>query len=298
MRIIRHPEKSQLHRPVIALGTFDGVHLGHRKVISSAVKYAKKIGAHSAVITFDPHPQEIITPERGLKILTTLKEREELLCGLGVDSIVVFKFSRYLQRLDYSRFIERYLVKRLGIRAVFVGYDFAFGAQRSAGVAELKKAGRKYGFEVTAIPPVKVGHELPKSGKIREFLSQGNFNQAVKLLGHPYRLTGRVTRGEGRGAKLGFPTANLLVDSRKLIPCQGVYAGVALGRKCAVNIGSRPTFGSGEQLVEVHIIGFHGSLRGKSLTVDLNQRLRDEKQFSDVDKLRSQIGRDIKNIVR
>jgi riboflavin kinase/FMN adenylyltransferase len=293
MRIIRHPDRKKLHRPVVALGTFDGVHLGHLKIIRSAVSCARRIGAHSAVITFDPHPQELVAPERGLKLLTTLAEREELFCRFGVDSVVVIGFTPKMKSLSYAEFAERYLVERLGVRHVFVGYDYAFGQGRSGTVAELKALGKKYGFGVTVIPPVRTGSRLIKSGRIRELISQGDFNPAVKLLGHPYRITGKVVKGAGRGRKLGFPTANLKLPKDKLIPAQGVYSGFVDGKKCLVNIGSRPTFGAGSLLVEVHILNFNRSLRGKTIAVDLFTRLREEKQFSDVNDLIAQIKKDI-----
>jgi riboflavin kinase / FMN adenylyltransferase len=293
MKIIRHPLKSKLSKPVVALGTFDGVHLGHRQVLLRAGKEAKKIGAHSAVITFDPHPQEIVAPGRGLRLLTTLPEREELFCALGIDSVIVFRFRKQLQQLTSAEFIKRYLVDKLGVRGVVVGYDYAFGRGRQAGVEELRRLGRQYSFKVAVVPPVKRGHHLAKSGKIRELLSSGDFNGAVRLLGHPYRITGRVTRGDGRGTRIGFPTANLKVDPRKLIPAEGVYFGQVNDRKCLVNIGSRPTFGRGKSQIEVHLLNFRGNLRGQTIAVDLSRRFRAEKQFADVDELVAQIKKDI-----
>jgi riboflavin kinase/FMN adenylyltransferase len=293
MRIIRHPQKGKLYRPVVALGTFDGAHLGHRKIIEAAVSYAREIGAHSAVITFDPHPQEIVSPQRGLRLLTTLPEREALFRGLGADAVVVFSFSPSFQKLSSAEFIKRYLVKKLGVRRVFVGYDFAFGEKRSGNTVRLKKLGAKYGFGVTVIPPVKIFHHFVKSGRIRELLSNGNFAAALALLGHPYRLTGKVVRGAGRGRQLGFSTANLKVDPRKLIPFQGVYVGFIDGKKCVVNIGSRPTFGAGQSQIEAHILNFNGNLLGKTLALDLFFYLREEKQFSDVEGLKLQIKKDI-----
>jgi len=293
MRIVRHPDKKRLHCPVVALGTFDGVHRGHQMILKAAVKSARQIGAHSAAITFDPHPQELIAPERGLKLLTTLAEREELFCRFGIESVVVVGFTPKMKSMAYAEFVERYLVKRLGVRHVFVGYDYAFGRDRSGRVNELKALGRKAGFGVTVIAPVLAGSQPIKSGRIRELVSQGKFNSAVKLLGHPYRITGTVIRGAGRGTKLGFPTANLKVAKDKLIPAEGVYFGYVDGKKCLVNIGSRPTFGAGSLLVEVHILHFDRSLRGKSIAVDLFSRLRDEKQFSDVNDLIAQIKKDV-----
>lgn len=295
MRIIRHPKKSKLHRPVVALGTFDGVHRGHQKIVLSAVKCARRLKAHSAAITFDPHPQQIIAPERGLRLLTTLGEREGLFAGMGIDSVVVFRFNRRLQTMSYRKFVEHYLVNRLGVRWVFVGYDYAFGRGRKGKVAELRRIGRAYGFGVTVIPPVKVGGQPVKSGRVREFISSGEFERAVKMLGHPYSISGKVVKGRGRGRRMGFPTANLRTDKRKLIPAQGVYVGFVDGKKCVVNIGSRPTFGGEHGTVEVHILNFKGDIRGKMLTVDLLWRLRDERQFADVEKLRAQIKKDIVN---
>jgi riboflavin kinase/FMN adenylyltransferase len=293
MRIIRHPLRERLQKPVVALGTFDGVHIGHRRVLLRAGQEARKAKTHSAVITFDPHPQEVIAPGRGLRLLTTLKEREDLFCALGIDSVIVFRFRRELQKLTSQEFIKRYLVDKLGVRGVVVGYDYAFGRGRHAGVAELKKLGRRYGFSVTIVPPVKRGHHLAKSGKIRELISRGDFNQAVRLLGHPYRITGKVVRGKGVGVRLGFPTANLRVDPRKLIPAEGVYFGYVNGRKSLVNIGARPTFGASKLLVEVHLLGFHGNLRGQTVAVDLVRRFRAERQFADVNDLIARIKKDI-----
>lgn len=293
MKIIRHPVRERLKSPVVALGTFDGVHVGHRQVLARAGKEAEKLGAHSAVITFDPHPQEVIAPKRGLKLLTTLKEREALFCSLGIDAVIVFRFRPQLRRLTSREFIERYLVGKLGVRGVVVGYDYAFGRGRRAGVDELRRLGRLYGFAVIIVPPVKRGHHLAKSGKIRELVANGEFNQAIKLLGHPYRITGKVIRGKGVGKELGFPTANLKVDRRKLVPAEGVYFGHVGRRKCLVNIGSRPTFGGGAKQVEVHLLGFRGNLRGKTLAVDLLRRFRAEKQFADVNDLIGQIKKDV-----
>ncbi|MFH1387584.1 MAG: bifunctional riboflavin kinase/FAD synthetase [bacterium] len=293
MKIIRHPVKEKLHQPVVALGTFDGVHIGHKKVIEAAVKGAKKLKTHCAVITFDPHPQEIIAPERGLRLLTTLAEREYIFCGLGVDSVIVAQFSGQMRQMSCREFVEFYLVKKLGVKAVYIGYDYAFGKERSAGPTELKKLGKEFGFSVNCVPPVKVGGTIAKSGKIREALSSGDFSAAIKMLGRPYRLSGKVVKGHGIGKRLGFPTANLEIDERKLIPAQGVYVGFVHGKKCVVNIGSRPTFGGSEAQIEVHILHFNRNIRGKTLEVDLFYRLREEKQFSDAQKLGEQIRKDI-----
>ena len=296
MRIIRHPKKKKLKGSVVALGTFDGVHRGHQRVIKSAVSFARRIGVASLAITFDPHPQQLIVPRRGLKLLTTLQEREELFCRFGVDGVVVIDFNKRLQKLSYDGFVRKYLVGKLGVRRVFVGFDYAFGKGRKGDVHQLRHLGRKYGFEVSVVSPVPANHNAIKSRMIRELISRGEFSKAVRLLGHPYQITGKVVRGTGRGRQLGFPTANLKVDPQKLIPAHGIYAGRLGNKRCAVNIGARPSFGIGGSVVEVHILNFNQNVRGETLKVALTGRLRDEKQFSDVEKLKEQIRKDIKRI--
>jgi riboflavin kinase/FMN adenylyltransferase len=296
MRIIRHPRRKSLKGSVVALGTFDGVHRGHQKVIKSAVRYAKKIGAASLAITFDPHPQRLIVPERGLRLLTILKERENLFCGYGVDGVVVIRFRKQLQKLSSEDFVKKYLVGKLGVKKVFVGFDYAFGRGRSGNVSHLKDLGKKYGFEVEVIPPVKANGHIIKSGTIRELIGAGKFSKALRLLGHAYQISGKVVRAHGRGRLMGFSTANLKVNARKLVPLQGVYAGETLGKKCAVNIGTRPTFGAGKVSIEVHILNFRKDIHGKTITVDLTRRIRDEMQFSDVEKLKKQLRKDIGRI--
>jgi len=280
------------------LGTFDGVHRGHQKVIRNAVRYAKKIGVASLAITFDPHPQQLIVPERGLKLLTTLQEREALFCGLGVDGVVVIPFNKRLRKLTYEGFVRKYMLGKLGVRKVFVGFDYAFGKGREGDARQLKHLGKKYGFEVSVVSPVSADHTAIKSRMIREFISRGQFAKALRLLGHPYQISGEVVKGSGRGIGLGFPTANLRIDPHKLIPAHGVYAGRSGSKKCAVNIGARPSFGEGSSVVEVHILGFNKNIREKTLRVVLVKRLREEKQFSDVEELRKQIIRDINKIKR
>lgn len=298
MRIIKDLKKAKLNNTVIALGNFDGVHVGHKKLLSQAAKFAKTEGLTSVALTFDPHPQQVVSPERGLRLLTTLLEREEFIAASGIEVLVVLAFNERLRKLSYDKFIRRLLVEKLNVRKVFVGYDYAFGRGRGGDVRHLRAMGRELGFGVRVVRPVSALKGVVKSRIIRELLSKGKFSEALKMLGHPYVMTGRVVKGHGRGRELGFPTANLEVDDSKLIPSHGVYSGIVYfgvkKLKCAVNIGARPTFSGEGTVVEVHIPRFNGNLRGKRLKVYLYHRLREEKQFSDVCELKRQIARDVK----
>lgn len=293
MNIIRFKRNSKASDIVLVLGNFDGVHVGHRKLILEAVKYSKKHRLPCFAMTFDPHPQEVVSPGRGLCLLTTLSERIEHMRSLGVDGVIVKVFSRAISKLPPEKFIYDFLVRQLKVKKVFVGYDFAFGHKRSGTVPILKRLGDKYGFAVNAVRPVMTHGHIVKSSTIRDMLSRGDFGRAIKLLGHPYTLTGRVVKGRGRGMVLGFQTANLSIAEDKLVPAHGVYVGRVRDRKCVINIGSRPTFAEERFAVEVHIPGFHGNLRGEVIQVDLYRRLRDEIHFADVEKLKKQIKKDV-----
>ncbi|HTY12740.1 MAG TPA: bifunctional riboflavin kinase/FAD synthetase [Candidatus Omnitrophota bacterium] len=278
---------------VVALGTFDGVHLGHQRIIKDTVNYARRCGLVPVATTFDPHPQQYIVPERGLKLLTTLAERRELLIGLGIKKVKVLKFNEALRRLSYLSFVKKYLVDGLKAKAVFVGFDYAFGHGRAGNVAELRRLGRKFGFKVKMVRPVKAHRVAIKSSLIRELVARGDFDRGLRYLGHPYRLNGKVVKGDGRGRTLGFPTANLKLDLHKLIPQHGVYAGRALGRRCVVNIGARPTFGADGVAIEAHIPGYSGNLYGRTVAIDLIKKIRDEIHFPDVRELKVRILKDI-----
>ena len=297
MRIIRNIHKARLKNSVVALGNFDGVHLGHKKILEAAAKFAKKNGITSVALTFDPHPQQVICPERGLRLLTSLWEREHLIADAGIDALVIIRFSDKVRRLSDVGFVKQYLVKKLSASMVFVGYDYAFGKGRAGQTLHLRRMGRRFGFKVSVIKPVVFSGSVVKSQKVRELLSFGAFDKAVRLLGHPYIVCGRVISGAGRGKTLGFPTANLKVDERKLLPLAGVYAGhcfIAQKRfRCVVNIGARPTFPKDGPAFEVHLLNFHKDIKGRTIRVMLAKRLRDEMQFSDVEALKRQIKRDV-----
>ena len=297
---------------VLALGNFDGVHVGHQKLILEAIKYSRRSKLPCFAMTFDPHPQKVVSPARGLSLLTTLPERLDLMRRLGVDGVIIKEFSKEISKLPPEKFIYDFLVKHLKVKKVFIGFDFAFGHKRSGTISILKKLGSKYGFKVNSVRPVMAHGHIVKSSTIRDMLARGDFGKAVKLLGHPYTITGKVVKGRGRGRVLGFPTANLKLATDKLVPAHGVYFGKSeirnpksetnpkskipikeQMRKCLINIGSRPTFAEERFAVEVHILRFKGNLRGKVINVDLYKRLRDEIHFSDVEKLKKQIRKDV-----
>jgi riboflavin kinase / FMN adenylyltransferase len=296
MKIIKFNKTSKTKAITLILGNFDGVHKGHKKLISKAVEYSRRNKLPCFAMTFDPHPQEIVAPARGLSLLTTLNERIELIRGLGVDGVIVKGFNKKIAQLSPEKFISDFLIDHLGVKKVFVGFDFAFGHKRAGSISLLKKLGIKYGFEVHVISPYKAHGHLVKSSTIRDMLVKGDFNEGVQLLGHPYIFTGSVVRGQGRGKGLGFPTANITVAKDKLIPKHGVYFGKCLGKKCAIFIGSRPTFGDESFAIEAFILDFHKNIRGKTIEIYVYKRLRDEIHFSDVEKLKKQIAVDVKKL--
>jgi riboflavin kinase/FMN adenylyltransferase len=298
MKIINFKKISACRNIVLVLGNFDGVHKGHKKLISEAIKFAKKNKLPCFAMTFDPHPQEVVNPGRGLCLLTTLSERIELMRELGLDGVIIKEFNKKISRLSPDAFVKTFLINELRVRKIFVGFDFAFGRNRAGGVSILKKLG----LEVHAVSPFKAHGHLVKSSTIRSMIADGNLSKAVKLLGHPYSLTGKVVKGAGRGKELGFPTANITIAKDKLIPKHGVYAGKLITHnlklKAAVFIGSRPTFGKESFAIEAHVIGFNGDLRGRTVRIELLKRLRDEIHFSDVEKLKAQIKKDVEVIRR
>jgi riboflavin kinase/FMN adenylyltransferase len=304
MRIIRHLNVLKGHSLVVALGTFDGVHRGHQKVIGLAKDYARRNKCELAVIAFDPHPQQVVAPERGLRILTQVSEKASRMEDLGVDYLILLKFDRNLRSLSYKQFVEKYLVHLLKAKAVFVGYDHAFGKGRQGNVNELKKLGKKYGFAVTVVSPVLSRFRPIKSSLIREEISGGNFNWAVDLLGHPYIVSGLIRKGFGQGRKLGFPTVNLKVTKDKLVPAHGIYAGWAVVNDkrypAAIYIGSRPTFPEKTVAIEAHFIDsklspeqIRATAHGNKVNLELVRWIRGDKQFADVEALKKAIRTDI-----
>jgi len=300
MRTVRGLKKFREKSSIVAIGTFDGFHLGHKKVIGSAVFFGKNNNVPSVVLTFDPHPQSSIWPERRVKLLSTVEERACLIGSLRPDLLMVAKFGKAFRRLPYNKFVKDVLVKRLKVRHVFAGKDYAFGKGKEGNLAKLKKLGKQLGFGVTGVADKKEAGRAVKSTHIRGLLEAGEFSHALDLLGHPYLICGKVVKGRGRGALLGYPTANIEVPNDKLLPKDGVYACrvIVKGKKHkgVVNIGKRPTFNEKDRTIEVFILNFRSMIRGQKICLLLEKRLRSEKKFKNINTLIEAIGKDIKRI--
>jgi riboflavin kinase/FMN adenylyltransferase len=285
---------------VLTVGTFDGVHEGHKSLIERVVAAAKAEGRRSVVVSFDPHPRDILQPgANGIQLLTTLDERAEILDAMGVDQLVVIPFTRDFSLLSSEEFIRDILWKTIGMAHIVIGYDHHFGRNREGGIDALRRMGEELGFRVESVEKHEIGTVTVSSTVARRSLREdGDVDLVASFLGRPYTLTGIVVHGQKRGRILGFPTANLSIhDARKIIPKNGVYC-VDVdydGRvwRGMLNIGTRPTFKDGHHpSVEVHLIGFEGDLYGQSITVRFVDRIRDEMKFSGMDELRAQLDLD------
>jgi riboflavin kinase/FMN adenylyltransferase len=265
----------------VAIGTFDGVHLGHREVIRGA----------DTVLTFDPHPLAVIHPEATPKLISTFPVKRDLIAGLGVEELVVIPFDRGFSEQSPESFVEEVLIERLGARSVSVGENFRFG-QGARGTAAFLRSHDE--FETRVVPLVEVAGETVSSSHIRGLIAAGDVRQAAEFLGGPFLFEGEVMTGDKRGRELGVPTANLVPDDVHLPPGHGVYAAWADGYPTAVNVGVRPTFETGRGLlVEAHLIGFEGDLYGRQLRIAFLERMRGEKRFDSVDALVEQMQADL-----
>jgi riboflavin kinase/FMN adenylyltransferase len=265
----------------VAIGTFDGVHVGHRAVIGSA----------DTVLTFDPHPLSVIHPEAEPKLLMPFPVKRDVIEGLGVEELVVIPFDREFSAIDPDDFIKRILIGRLGATEVAVGENFRFGA-KAKGTPELLASRPEFATRV--VPLVEVGGETVSSTRIRALVSAGDVDEAAQCLGAPFMVEGTVVTGDQRGRTLGFPTANLVPDDALVCPGHGVYAAFANGRPAAVNVGVRPTFETGRGvLIETYIIDYDEDLYGKTLRVAFAKRLRGEKRFDGTEALIEQMHRDV-----
>jgi riboflavin kinase / FMN adenylyltransferase len=278
VRVVREPAELAPQPRAVAIGSFDGVHRGHRAVID----LVRGTGLESTVITFDPHPR--IALGNKVELLTTLDRRLELLEEAGVAAVLIAAFTPQLQQLTPEEFAERYL-RAIGVEAVVAGEDFRFGVRRSGDLALLERLG----FEVVVVP------ELPavSSTAIRSALADGDVQAAAEMLGRPFELDGVVVAGDQRGGTLGYPTANLRLEPDLACPRYGIYAGFGLGHRAALSIGTNPHYGGTERRIEPYLLDFEGDLYGKRLVLELWERLRDEAVFDSEAALVEQIARDV-----
>lgn len=281
---------------VLTIGTFDGLHRGHQRVICELRQQAKILHLPGVVLTFTLPPRQILTKTE-TSLLLTKEEKLDLLCRLGVDTVVLLSFNQKLARLSPEEFFKEIIVEHLRAKSVVVGYNFAFGWQRQGEARLLKKLGKKYNLAIKIIPPVKQQGIIVSSSRIRQLLQKNAVEKVNTFLGYPYNFQGQVVKGRQRGRQIAIPTANLILPRGKIIP-SGVFAVyVREGKKIysgVANIGFRPTFGALKNpLAEVHIFNFSGSLYGKKLKIFLLKKMRAEKKFASADKLKKQIKTDI-----
>ncbi|MHB1654568.1 MAG: bifunctional riboflavin kinase/FAD synthetase [Desulfitobacteriaceae bacterium] len=292
-------DKSQC---VLALGNFDGVHLGHRRLLESGLEESRRLGIKFAVLVFHPHPLQLLFPERRLKLLTTQAERLRVFETIGVDRVYLLPFTTRLADTSPEKFVEETLLK-LGARHVIVGFNYSFGANGEGTPVDLQVLGQRYGFQVSVLQAQAIDGRVISSSGIRKALMQGDVSLARQMLGRYPCLCGRVVKGEQRGRTLGYPTANLLLPEELLIPKRGVYAIQAClsGKEVygMMNIGMKPTFyAEFSTTIEIHFLDFHGDLYGHEITVDMVERLRDERKFPSVDELKRQLAKDAQHVSR
>ncbi|MEQ8212101.1 MAG: bifunctional riboflavin kinase/FAD synthetase [Lacipirellulaceae bacterium] len=302
MPIIRHLDQlpAAARGGAVAIGNFDGVHLGHRRIVEQLRRRAEEVGGQAIVFTFDPHPVRLLRPEQCPPPLTWTTRKAELLAGLGVFKIVAYPTDEALLELSAEEFFEQIVVEALDAKAMVEGPNFYFGKNREGTIEKLHQLTSSAGMSLDVVEPVSIDDELVSSSRIRTAIANGEVALAAKLLGQPYRLRGMVAHGAGRGAKIGFPTANLeAIDT--LLPAQGVYAGRTLidinggpqWYAAAIHLGPNPTFGEDHTKVEIHVLDVDAALYGKPMEVEFIERIRRIEKFDSKEELVEQLQRDI-----
>lgn len=299
MQIIRNLVElpAWLSKGAVAIGNFDGVHLGHARIINSLREQAAHVGGPAVVFTFDPHPVRLLRPALAPPPLTWTDRKADLLAELGVDMLIAYPTDEALLALSCEEFFSRIVVEALGARAIVEGNNFRFGKNRAGDVRVLAGLCAQAGISLEVVEPVIALGEVVSSSRVRRLIADGDVDQARQLLTRPYRIRGLVTHGVGRGMRLGFPTANVsAIDT--LIPGLGVYAGAAMVENqtwpAAIHLGPNPTFGESAVKVEVHLLGFSGQLYGRPVEVDFLSRLRAVRTFASPDELQAQLAIDCK----
>ncbi len=287
----------------VTTGTFDGVHVGHNKILEQLNQAASTINGESVLLTFSPHPRLVLQPDIDLKLLNTQTEKIELLKKTGLDHLIIHPFTKEFSRTSSLDFVRNILVNNIGAKKLVIGYDHHFGRNREGSFEHLKEFGPTYGFEVEEISAKDVEDVTVSSTKIRRALDEGDLATANEYLGYEYPITGQVVQGESIGRTIGFPTANLVTEETyKLIPLDGVYAVEVLFPSAPeqkfqgmCNIGMRPTFSGKFKTIEVHIFNFNRNIYGAQMRIVFKKRLRGETKFTDVDALKSQLNKDMEN---
>jgi len=285
---------------VVTIGTFDGVHLGHKKIIERLVAQANISDFESVVLTFFPHPRMVIQENSDIKLLNTLSERSQVLQETGLDSLIIHPFTKEFSRLTAEEFVEQVLVKSMHTKHIIIGHDHRFGRNRTADITHLRSFGANFGFDVSEITAQEINHVAISSTKIRNALAEGKIDIANEYLGYDYMLTGTIVRGNGIGKTIGYPTANIhIAEEYKLIPKSGSYiirsylnGGKVFGM---MNIGKNPTVNGQKQTIEVHFFDIDQDLYGQEVQISLLSYLRDEKKFPTVEILKNQLQQDKQN---
>lgn len=300
MKINKASDYKLLSNSVVTIGTFDGVHVGHKKIIKRLVNIAKEEQLQAIVLTFFPHPRMVVQKDTNIKMLNTIDEKTKLLESHGIDHLVVKKFTKEFSRLSAQDYVRDVLVNTLHVKHIIIGYDHHFGRNRTANIDDLKAYGEIYDFKVTEISAQDINDVTVSSTKIRNALREGNIKKANTFLGYNFMLTGTIVKGKGLGKQLKFQTANIKIEeSYKLIPKRGVYVvkskiedEVVFGM---MNIGINPTVNGKEQTIEVHFFEFSQDIYGLRLEIEILERLRDEQKFDSLNDLKIQLGKDLIN---
>ncbi len=282
--------------PVVTIGNFDGVHLGHREIFRRLKESARRLNGVSVVITFNPHPLRVIPSTKPVTLINTLDEKVTLIEASGLDYLLIIPFDQVFASSSASEFVERILVNTIGVKNILIGYDYAFGKGRGGGVELLRTLGERFSFSVDLLAPISVNGTIYSSSLIRSMIREGRVAEAVLFLGRHFSIEGEVVHGSHRGKTLGFPTANIITD-KELIPADGVYAvKVRIGDELydgACNIGDNPTFSGEKQSIEVFVFDFSGELYGQNIRLYFIERLREERQFASTQELIDAISADV-----
>jgi len=282
---------------IVTIGTFDGVHIGHQKIIKRLIDSGNLQQLKSVILTFFPHPRMVLQKDSNIKLINTIDERQDILEALGLDYLLVKKFTKEFSRLSAEDFVKQILVDKLNAKKVIIGYDHRFGRNRNADINDLRTFGKRYGFEVEEISAQDIDDVSVSSTKIRTALLEGDITKANNYLGYPFMLNGTVVKGKGLGKQLNYPTANIHVEEDyKLIPKQGAYiVNTTINNQLVygmMNIGTNPTVNGNKQTIEVNFIDFDKDIYDKKLQINLLKRIRDEEKFESIDALKMQLSKD------